>query len=110
MTCPECQRNNDAQRRFCGDCGARLTTICGRCAFDNGIDDRFCGGCGESLAAAGPSLEVVKLPVVEARPAEIDPQLSKGAVEELLAVRRAHLAPTLPSKVTQDDLDDLFAR
>lgn len=79
----------------------------GRCSFDNARDDRFCGGCGESLAPG--QLKVARLPVVSARPAEIDPELGKGALEELLAARRDRRAHVLPAKVTQDDLDDLFA-
>lgn len=53
MICPGCQRDNRANRRYCGACGCNLEPACGACGFVNDRDDRFCGGCGSSMSAAG---------------------------------------------------------
>jgi len=53
MICPGCQRDNRANRRYCGACGCNLEPACGACGFVNDRDDRFCGGCGSAMSAAG---------------------------------------------------------
>lgn len=108
MNCPRCQRSNDAHRRYCGDCGAEVATGCKSCNFLNTAADRFCGGCGESLASVAPEAESATLPVIEISASEVEPELSREKVDELLSVRRTRFASIIPSKVTQDDLDKLF--
>ena len=51
MTCPGCQRDNHAARRYCGGCGCNFEPACADCGFANDAGDRFCGGCGQSLRA-----------------------------------------------------------
>jgi predicted ATPase/class 3 adenylate cyclase len=51
MKCPECQTENPETRKFCSQCGAKLSLVCPQCDFENLPDDRFCGGCGQSLEA-----------------------------------------------------------
>jgi hypothetical protein len=46
--------------------------------------------------------------VIETRASEVEPELSREKVDELLTVRRTRFASIIPSKVTQDDLDKLF--
>ncbi len=51
MICPPCGSDNQAARRYCGECGSFLFAACGRCGFENLAVDKFCGGCGDSLGA-----------------------------------------------------------
>jgi serine/threonine-protein kinase len=44
--CPNCQRPNSAEMRFCTRCGYKLN-ICPYCHFENRIRDRFCTRCGQ---------------------------------------------------------------
>jgi class 3 adenylate cyclase len=52
MTCPRCQTENRAGRRFCSKCGTPLPLPCAACGFVNEPGDEFCGGCGARLAVA----------------------------------------------------------
>src|SRR5215208_7107293 len=56
MQCPQCQHENPAGQKFCGECGARLEARCSACSTVNPLGQRFCGECGERLAgpAAAP--------------------------------------------------------
>ena len=111
MNCQSCQRVNEAHRRYCGGCGARLTVTCERCAFVNSLADSFCGGCANRLVVAAPKLELVKEPAVIVRRQEAGfSDLSDAEMSELLAVKRHQFDTTLPSKVSQDDLDKLFGK
>lgn len=49
MRCGGCGAENDAARRFCGSCGAKLPATCAACGFPNDAKARFCGGCGNAL-------------------------------------------------------------
>ena len=59
MECSECQASNPAGNRFCGDCGAALSSPCPACGTSCPADKRFCGECGTALltptAAGAPS-------------------------------------------------------
>jgi class 3 adenylate cyclase len=52
--------------RFCGMCGAALSTACPACGFANPADFNYCGMCGSPLSAAGeraaPTSPVIALP------------------------------------------------
>jgi hypothetical protein len=74
----------------------------------NTLADRFCGACGESLASPASELQIATLPVIETQASEVEPELNRDKVDELLTVRRTRFSSILPSKVTQDDLDKLF--
>jgi len=67
-TCTSCRAINQAGRRFCRECGARLPRACPACGFANDDADRFCGGCGAALAAAPAAV-----PLGAASPAEYTP-------------------------------------
>src|SRR5262245_50720200 len=56
MHCPRCQHENPSGVKFCGECGARLESVCATCAASNPPGNKFCGQCGASLvqAAAAP--------------------------------------------------------
>jgi class 3 adenylate cyclase/tetratricopeptide (TPR) repeat protein len=49
MKCFRCQADNPAGMKFCGQCGARLGSVCAACGADNPAENRFCGQCGASL-------------------------------------------------------------
>ena len=53
MHCPRCQHENPAGVRFCGECGARLESVCAACGAANPPANKFCGQCGGSLTPPG---------------------------------------------------------
>ncbi|HLN87672.1 MAG TPA: zinc ribbon domain-containing protein, partial [Candidatus Limnocylindrales bacterium] len=55
MNCSRCQHDNPAGVKFCGECGARLESICASCAAANPPGNKFCGQCGSSLVQAATS-------------------------------------------------------
>ncbi|MBM3174022.1 MAG: zinc-ribbon domain-containing protein, partial [Chloroflexi bacterium] len=50
MKCPKCQTENPETRKFCRQCGAKLSLPCPQCGCENVPGDRFCGECGHDLA------------------------------------------------------------
>jgi class 3 adenylate cyclase/tetratricopeptide (TPR) repeat protein len=52
MTCATCGTENEPGRKFCGECGARLTVSCPACNTPNAPGTKFCGECGTLLAGA----------------------------------------------------------
>ena len=98
MIC-RCRRDNTANRRYCGGCGASLVCACAGCGFSNTLDDRYCGGCGSGLGAV---VERPQAPQVVASDTsdELHGLFEKPAEPPPLA---------LPATgVGQDDLDRLF--
>ncbi len=49
MKCKSCDHNNDKERFFCSICGEFLGGNCPVCSTYNSIDDKFCGKCGAPL-------------------------------------------------------------
>src|SRR5262245_10791473 len=56
MTCRQCQFDNPAGMRFCGQCGAPLAPRCPQCGNEVPPQFRFCGHCGASLTAGAPAM------------------------------------------------------
>ncbi len=55
MICASCGTQNDAGRKFCGNCGTRLAVACPVCGSPNPPTVRFCGECGSGMSGAnGP--------------------------------------------------------
>lgn len=54
VPCPACGSSQDADARFCDDCGHAMPTPgrCPDCGAPHDADARFCAGCGRSLAPA----------------------------------------------------------
>ncbi|HKE91878.1 MAG TPA: adenylate/guanylate cyclase domain-containing protein, partial [Gemmatimonadales bacterium] len=52
VTCPHCGSDNQAGKKFCGECGGALANRCPQCGAENPATKKFCGECGASLAAA----------------------------------------------------------
>ena len=56
MNCPSCGTPNEAGRKFCGECGTRLSAACPSCGTPNAPGMKFCGECGTALTdAAAPA-------------------------------------------------------
>jgi len=76
MRCSACGTRNDEGRKFCVECGSRLSTGCPSCGTPYQAGQKFCGECGAALAVGA-----VDAPAPAAR--------SDGeAGEERLAERR----------------------
>ena len=45
----QCQHENPAGQKFCGECGARLAAGCPSCGASNPPTQKFCGECGGAL-------------------------------------------------------------
>ncbi|MBI3748497.1 MAG: AAA family ATPase [Chloroflexi bacterium] len=56
MNCPSCGTPSDPGRKFCAECGTRLSLICPSCAGVNAAAARFCGECGTRLSADLPGV------------------------------------------------------
>jgi class 3 adenylate cyclase/tetratricopeptide (TPR) repeat protein len=52
MKCPQCQFENPAGMKFCGQCGGKLKAVCPQCGTEAVPGFKFCGECGASLAPA----------------------------------------------------------
>ncbi len=52
MTCPTCGTENEAGRKFCGECGSALAAPCPACAAPNAPGTKFCGECVGFTAAS----------------------------------------------------------
>jgi len=52
IACPSCGTDNDANARFCVQCGTRLASGCPVCGTVNPPEARFCMNCGTNLHAA----------------------------------------------------------
>src|SRR3954452_9368630 len=52
MQCPQCQRENPPQAKFCRGCGSRFAPRCAQCGTELAPDDQFCMECGTPVAPA----------------------------------------------------------
>ena len=55
VTCSSCGSENEAGRKFCGECGTALVQACPTCGTANPPTVKFCGECGTALIATGPA-------------------------------------------------------
>jgi predicted ATPase/class 3 adenylate cyclase len=69
MRCPSCDTENEATRKFCGECGSALALVCSACGSANTPGVKFCGECGAALgdAAVPAPAEVPDAPAAERR-------------------------------------------
>ena len=78
MRCQACGTENEAGRKFCGECGSSLALPCAECGTANAPGTKFCGECGAALGAPPP--------VAVAGPAgEPDPVSERRLVSVLFA-------------------------
>ncbi len=85
MECPKCQTVNPEEKRFCRECGAKLTVTCPQCAAEVLPGDKFCGECGHKLPL--PSAPVHKELSFDEKIAKIQRYLPKGLTEKILSQR-----------------------
>ena len=63
MVCSNCGTENEAGRKFCKECAARLALACPSCGAANAADAKFCGECATPLGTgAAPSAAVTTRP------------------------------------------------
>jgi class 3 adenylate cyclase/tetratricopeptide (TPR) repeat protein len=55
IACSRCGTENEADRRFCVECGNRLGGPCPVCGTVNPAEAKFCGNCGTALAGGAGS-------------------------------------------------------
>ncbi|MEQ8766901.1 MAG: zinc ribbon domain-containing protein [Planctomycetota bacterium] len=105
-SCPRCSAANDRARRFCRDCGARLSTFCSDCGFENDLEDRYCGGCGQATHEPRESRSD------GATPAKTDPVsgLSADIADILDEVRALGGVDDGGTVLGQGDIDELFSK
>jgi class 3 adenylate cyclase/tetratricopeptide (TPR) repeat protein len=75
MQCSQCQHENPAGQKFCGECGARLALSCPACQASNPPTNKFCGECGAALAAGQPVAAPASATPVQPPPAEPSPSV-----------------------------------
>lgn len=68
MKCAQCQFENPAGMKFCGQCGSKLALVCPKCGTEAPPGFKFCGECGSSLAAAPQPPTAVPAPEPERGP------------------------------------------
>src|SRR4029453_16035129 len=52
MTCPNCGAANPPGKKFCSQCGTKLSMACPNCGAALEGNERFCGECGTPLQPA----------------------------------------------------------
>jgi len=57
MKCSACRSENPEKKKFCHECGAKLSWICPQCGVDILPSDKFCGECGQKLDNAKEETE-----------------------------------------------------
>ncbi|MEZ4597251.1 MAG: adenylate/guanylate cyclase domain-containing protein [Chloroflexota bacterium] len=87
--CAACATPNEAGRKFCGGCGARLARECPACGAPNVGDVRFCGECGSPLSRSAEGLPDAERPsasgLVPGGPSASEPVSERRLVSVLFA-------------------------
>ena len=102
MVCGACGSPNPGNRKFCGECGARLATACPTCGAVLDAGQKFCGECGSLVAqpAAGP------VPAVKpAAEPPLAPPAGPQAERRLVTVLFADLVGFTPFSEERDSED-----
>ena len=113
MTCPSCGGENEAGRRFCGDCGAPLAVVCAGCGAANAPRVRFCGDCGAALVGgAAPAVLAGARPEVMVAGAAVSPNTEPVTERRLVSVLFADLVgfTTLSEARDSEEVRELLSR
>ncbi|HEU5206458.1 MAG TPA: adenylate/guanylate cyclase domain-containing protein, partial [Gaiellaceae bacterium] len=99
VTCASCGSENEAGRKFCGECGKALAQACPTCGTANPPTVKFCGECGTALTAA-------------ARVAAPEPASTPAAERRLVSVLFADLVgfTTLSESRDPEEVRELLSR
>ena len=62
MQCGQCGAISPADKRFCGECGAKLPRGCATCGAELEVGKRFCGDCGSEVAVTATTTGPVRVP------------------------------------------------
>jgi hypothetical protein len=85
MKCPKCQAENPETKKFCCECGAKLSKVSPQCGSEILPADKFCGECGHPLSL--PSKPTPKDPSFDEKIRKIQKYLPSGLTEKILAQR-----------------------
>ena len=85
MKCPQCQTENPDTKKFCRECGAKLSLACPKCESEVLPGDRFCGECGHNLTI--PPEPPPKGLSFDEKIDKIQRYLPKGLTEKILSQR-----------------------
>jgi class 3 adenylate cyclase/tetratricopeptide (TPR) repeat protein len=67
VSCQSCGSENEAGRKFCGECGNALAQGCPNCGTANPPTVKFCGECGAALTTSAPATTPATAPAAERR-------------------------------------------
>ena len=83
MKCPQCTFDNKPGKKFCIECGTKLTLKCPECGSEIDGTEKFCGECGHDLTT--PSEPIVKELSFDEKLDKIQRYLPKGLTEKILS-------------------------
>jgi class 3 adenylate cyclase len=87
MICPKCQTENPDDRKFCYECGSKLSNTCPECGRENLPRDKFCGECGHNLSLTAPSEPSIQELSFDEKISKMQRYLPKGLTEKILSQR-----------------------
>jgi len=84
MRCPKCQTENPETKKFCTECGAKLSLVCPFCEAEVRPTEKFCGECGHQLSL--PVKPTPKpSPTFDEKIARVQHYLPKDLAEKILS-------------------------
>jgi class 3 adenylate cyclase len=107
VICSNCGTENEAGRKFCGECAVRLAAVCPACGAPNSPTAKFCGECATPLAAGA-----AQLPPAPAWPGATTPSAAPVAERRLVTILFADLVgfTTLADGRDAEDTRELLSR
>jgi class 3 adenylate cyclase/tetratricopeptide (TPR) repeat protein len=87
MKCRNCQFENPAGMRFCGECGTEMGLVCPNCKAINPPQFKFCGECGNALTSQTKSGPVKELSLDE-QLANIQKYLPSSLTKKILSEKK----------------------
>src|SRR6185295_15508565 len=102
MRCSSCGTENEASRKFCGECGSKLLAACPTCGAANAPDMKFCGECGSPLGDAASTAPLKEQP--SSTPAASERRLVSVLFADLVGFT------SLSEKRDSEEVRDLLTR
>ena len=85
MKCPKCQHENPEMKKFCRECGTKLSLACPQCNTEILPEDKFCGECGHNLNI--PMKPTSKDKSFDEKLEKIQRYLPRGLTDKILSQR-----------------------